>query len=118
MLFRSVISQTKAQPNTTPPEGDQSLQECVGLVLQQAGWFGEKVDLAVNDYMDNEVAWSEVVSDPVSSAVDNYFSYEFSLTDHCDIDDIVADKLDDRLENIVSEQLREMLSTATISFNN
>ncbi len=113
-LLSTVINQTKAQPNAE----DQSLQACVDAVLQQSGWFGDKVDHAVNDYIDNEMAWSEVVADPVSSAVDNYFSYEFSLTDHCDIDDIIADKLDDRLENIVSERLREMLSTATISFNN
>lgn len=117
-LLSTVINQTKAQPNTTPPEGDQSLGECVDAVLEQAGWLGEKIDKAVNDYIDNEMAWSEVVADPVSSAVDNYFSYEFSLTDHCDIDDIVQDKLDDMLENLVQERLNEMLSTATITFNN
>lgn len=114
LLLTTLITQTKAQPHAD----DQSLQACVDAVLEQAGWVGDKIDTAVNDYIDNEVAWSEIVSDPVSSAVDNYFSYEFSLTDHCDIDDIIADKLDDRLEDIVQERLNEMLSTATITFNN
>lgn len=113
-LLTTLITQPKAQPHAD----DQSLQACVDAVLEQAGWVGDKIDTAVNDYIDNEVAWSEIVSDPVSSAVDNYFSYEFSLTDHCDIDDIIADKLDDRLEDIVQERLNEMLSTATITFNN
>jgi hypothetical protein len=112
-LLSTVINQSKAQP-----EGDQSLQDCVDAVLEQAGWVGEKLDKAVVEYMDNEVAWSEVVADPVSEAVNNYFSYEFTLTDHCDIDDIVADKVDDRLEEMVNEKLQEMLSTATITFNN
>ena len=112
-LLSTVINQSKAQP-----EGDQSLQDCVDAVLEQAGWVGEKLDKAVVEYMDNEVAWSEVVADPVSEGVSNYFSYEFSLTDHCDIDDIVADKVDDRLEEMVNEKLQEMLSTATITFNN
>jgi hypothetical protein len=94
------------------------MQACVDAVLEQAGWVGEKLDKAVVEYVENEVSWSELTYDPVSNAVDNYFSCEFSLTDHCDIDDIIADKLDDRLENIVSERLQEMLSTATITFNN
>jgi DNA-binding protein Fis len=112
-LLSTVINQSKAQP-----EGDQSLQDCVDAVLEQAGWVGEKLDKAVVEYMDNEVSWSEAVADPVSEAVNNYFSYEFTLTDHCDIDDIVADKVDDRLEEMVNEKLQEMLSTATITFNN
>ena len=114
LLTTVIMNQTKAQPNPTPPE----MQACVDAVLEQAGWVGEKLDKAVIDYIDNEVSWAEVTSDLVREGVNNFFSYEFSLTDHCDIDDIIADKLDDRLENIVSERLQEMLSTATITFNN
>jgi hypothetical protein len=112
------MNQTKAQPNTTPPEGDQSLQDCVDAVLEQAGWVGEKLDKAVVEYMENEVDIADECNDKISNCVDNYFSCEFSLTDHCDIDDIVADKVDDRLEEMVNEKLQEMLSTATITFNN
>jgi hypothetical protein len=66
----------------------------------------------------NEIDIADECNDKISNCVDNYFSCEFSLTDHCDIDDIVADKVDDRLEEMVNEKLQEMLSTATITFNN
>lgn len=105
---------TVIQPNPTPPE----MQTCVDAVLEQAGWVGDKIDKALADYIDNEVEWGDIVHDPVSNAVEYYFDHGFSLTDHVDIDDIVADKLDDRLENMVNEKLQEMLSTATITFNN
>ena len=105
---------TVIQPNPTPPE----MQACVDAVLEQAGWVGEKLDKAVIDYIDNEVSWAEVTSDLVREGVNNFFSYEFSLDDHCNIDDIVGDKVDDRLEEMVNEKLQEMLSTATITFNN
>jgi hypothetical protein len=86
-------------------------------VLEQAGWVGDKIDKALVDYIDNEVEWGDIVHDPVSNAVEYYFDHGFSLTDHCDLDDIVGDKLDDILEGIVQERLNEMLSTATITFN-
>jgi hypothetical protein len=112
-LLSTVINQSKAQP-----EGDQSLQDCVDAVLEQAGWVGEKLDKAVVEYMENEIDIADECNDKICESVNNYFSYEFTLTDHCDIDDIVADKVDDRLEEMVNEKLQEMLSTATITFNN
>jgi hypothetical protein len=112
-LLSTVINQSKAQP-----DGNQSLQECVGAVLEQAGWVGDRIDKSVGEYIENDVDWSDVVHNPVSNAVEYYFDHGFSLNDHCDLDDIVADKLDDMLENIVNERLQEMLSTATITFNN
>jgi hypothetical protein len=112
-LLSTVINQSKAQP-----EGDQSLQDCVDAVLEQAGWVGEKLDKAVVEYMENEIDIADECNDKICESVNNYFSYEFTLTDHCDIDDIIADKLDDRLEEMVNEKLQEMLSTATITFNN
>jgi protein subunit release factor A len=90
----------------------------VDAVLEQAGWVGEKLDKAVVEYMENEIDIADECNDKISESVNNYFSYEFTLTDHCDIDDIVADKVDDRLEEMVNEKLQEMLSTATITFNN
>jgi hypothetical protein len=114
LLTTVIMNQTKAQPNPTPPE----MQACVDAVLEQAGWVGEKLDKAVVEYMENEIDIADECNDKISESVNNYFSYEFTLTDHCDIDDIVADKLDDRLEEMVNEKLQEMLSTATITFNN
>jgi hypothetical protein len=113
-LLSTVINQSKAQPNPTPPE----MQACVDAVLEQAGWVGEKLDKSVGEYIENDVDWSDIVHDPVSNAVEYYFDHGFSLTDHCDIHDIVEDKVDDKLEDLVNEKLREMLSTATITFNN
>lgn len=114
LLTTVIMNQTKAQPNPTPPE----MQACVDAVLEQAGWVGEKLDKAVVEYMENEIDIADECNDKISESVNNYFSYEFTLTDHCDIDDIVADKVDDRLEEMVNEKLQEMLSTATITFNN
>ena len=113
-LLTTVISQAKAQPHAD----DQSLQTCVDAVLEQSNWFAERVEKEVADFINNEIDIGDECNDKIGECVDNYFSYEFSLTDHCDIDDIVADKLDDRLEDIVQERLQEMLSTATITFNN
>lgn len=114
LLTTVIMNQTKAQPNPTPPE----MQACVDAVLEQAGWVGEKLDKSVGEYIENDVDWSDIVHDPVSNAVEYYFDHGFSLTDHCDIHDIVEDKVDDKLEDLVNEKLREMLSTATITFNN
>lgn len=112
-LLSTVINQSKAQP-----DGNQSLQECVSAVLEQAGWVGDKIDKAVVEYVENEIDIADECNDKISNCVDNYFGCEFSLNDHCDLDDIVRDKLDDILEGIVQERLNEMLSTATITFNN
>ncbi len=114
LLSTVIMNQSKAQPNPTPPE----MQACVDAVLEQAGWVGDKIDKAVGEYIENEVSWADIVHDPVSNAVEYYFDHGFSLTDHCDIHDIVEDKVDDKLHDLVNEKLQEMLSTATITFNN
>lgn len=117
LLLTTVINQTKAQPNTTPPEGDQSLQECVDAVLEQAGWVGDKIDKAVVEYVENEIDIADECNDKISDCVDNYFSYEFSLTDHCDMDELVRDFVDDKLQGIVEDRLGEMITSATVTFN-
>ena len=111
-LLSTVINQSKAQP-----DGDQSLQECVGAVLEQAEWFKEKVEKNVEtlvDDMDHTYA--------IESAVETHFSNSFSLDDHVDItaevESRVEDIAEDLLRDIVNEKLQEMLSTATITFNN
>lgn len=111
-LLSTVINQSKAQP-----EGDQSLQDCVDAVLEQAEWFKEKVEEKVErliDDMDHTYA--------IESAVETHFSNSFSLDDHVDItaevESRVEDIAEDLLRDIVTEKLQEMLSTATITFNN
>ena len=54
-LLATVISQPKAQPSTTPPEGDQpSLQETIALTLKQADWFKEMVYERAEDLVDDK----------------------------------------------------------------
>lgn len=112
-LLSTVISQTKAQPNTTPPEGDQSLQECVSATLQQAAWFEEMVA----EHIDEDIV-EEAVKDKVENEVEFYFQHRFNPSDHFDIDDCVSnavsDQLDDvvrdRLDDVVAEQLEELVA--------
>jgi DNA-binding protein Fis len=79
----------------------------------------------IEDAMDNRYDMEELVSqgvdDKVASEVEQYFSYNFNLEDHCDVQELVNDKLDDMLDDMVQEKveeiLREKLSSATITFN-
>jgi predicted house-cleaning noncanonical NTP pyrophosphatase (MazG superfamily) len=94
------ITNNKAQPE---------LADTIEQVLTQANWFYDMVKETINDNHDIESLVDDRVDDRVGSAVDEWFSYNFTLTDHCDIDDIVGDALDDKLESIVEEKLEELL---------
>jgi hypothetical protein len=110
-LLATVIKQ---QPNTTPPEGVQgSLQETVALVLKQSDWFKDMVAEAVEESIDNG-NFEDAVSSQVGSCVDSYFCHEFSLDDHCDVNSMVSDKVDDCLEEVVAEKLES--ASVSISF--
>ena len=95
------ITNSKAQPE---------LADTVEQVLTQANWFYDMVKESIDENHDIESLVDDRVDDRVGSAVDEWFSYNFTLTDHCDIDDIVGDALDDKLESIVEEKLEELLS--------
>jgi hypothetical protein len=95
------VNNTKAQPE---------LADTVEQVLTQANWFYDMVKETIEDNHDIESLVDDRVDDRVGSAVDEWFSYNFTLTDHCDIDDIVGDALDDKLESIVEEKLEELLA--------
>ena len=112
-LLATVISQAKAQPSTTPPEGNQSLQETLSLTLQQADWFKEMVQEAVEASIDNG-NFEDAVSSQVGSCVDSYFCHEFSLDDHCDVNEMVNDAVSDKIEEVVAEKLSE--ASVSISF--
>ncbi len=100
-LLATVINQTKAQPNTTPPEGDQSLQECVQLVLTQGSWVKHAINEKVEEILDDKDFDYEI-----ESAVESYFSNSFSLDDHVDI----TAEVENRIEEIVEEQLADIVS--------
>lgn len=98
-LLTSVIKQ--AQGNSLAEQ--QSLQDCVTTVLQQGSWFNEKVAKAIDDASfqgDIEDIVRDVVNEKVTSIVENYFSYEFQLSDHVDVDDLVREQVQEKLENI------------------
>ena len=99
LLLTTVINQTKAQPtqgNSLNAE-DQSLQECVSLTLQQAGWFEEMIGREI-EKRDLEYE--------IDNAVESYFTNSFSLDDHVDI----TAEVESRIEEIVEEQLADVVS--------
>jgi F0F1-type ATP synthase membrane subunit b/b' len=95
LLITSVISQT--QRNSLAEK--QSLQDCVTTVLQQGSWFTEKVNKAVED-ADIEDIVKDAVHEEVTSIVESYFNYEFQLSDHVDINDMVREQVEEKFENI------------------
>jgi hypothetical protein len=110
LLLTTIISQPKAQPSTTPPEGDQpSLQETIALTLKQADWFKEMVYERAEELVDDKDFAYEI-----ESAVETHFSNSFSLDDHVDIAAEVESKVEDiaegLLKDIVQEQLEEVVA--------
>jgi hypothetical protein len=88
-LLGTVISQSKAQPE----EAQESLQETIALVLQQADWFKDMV--------------KDEVESRVESEVESYFERRFDPTDHFDFGDAVSNEVDDRLDDVVRDRLDE-----------
>ena len=110
-LLATVISQSKAQPSTTPPEG-ANLQDCVEQVLTQAVWFEKMVEEQVERRVEDEVeSYFQHGFDP-----SNYFDFNDAISSEVSdqIDDIVRDQLDDKLEEVVAEKLES--ASISISF--
>lgn len=106
-LLSTVITQAKAQPNTTPPEGNPPpLQETIELVLQQSDWFAEMVRQEVMS-MD----FDDTLEGQVERYCENYFSYNFDPKDHFDIDGVIQDCVDDEIDQAVEEYM----SNATLT---
>jgi hypothetical protein len=111
-LLATVISQSKAQP-----DGENSLQECVSLTLQQADWFKDVIrqELVALDIV--PIA-QDAVEAVVENEVENYFDNRFDPSDHFDfgdaVQDAVSDQIDDvvrdRLDDIVQEQLEDVVA--------
>lgn len=99
-LITSSATKTQAE--------NQSLQETVSLTLQQAEWFKEMVEQAV-DKRDFDELVGEAVSDKVCSEVEHYFDYNFSPDDHFDFGDAVCNEVDDRLDDVVRERLDDVV---------
>ena len=109
-LLATVISQSKAQPDATPPEGGQpSLQETVALVLQQSDWFKNMVRETIVDEVSLEDVVKDIVKDEVESEVDSYFSNSFDPTYHFDFGDAVCSEVSDQLDDVVRDRLDEVV---------
>ena len=106
-LLSTVITQAKAQPNTTPPEGNPPpLQETIELVLQQSDWFAEMVRQEVM-----AMDFDDTLEGQVERYCENYFSYNFDPKDHFDIDGVIQDCVDDKIDQAVEEYM----SNATLT---
>jgi hypothetical protein len=120
-VIRKEKLQGNSQPNTTPPEGNQSLQECVSLTLQQADWFKEMVRGIIDDTYDFADYAENAVEHVVEKEVEHYFDSSFNPEDHFDFGDAVSDAVDDRIDDIVSDKIDDAvdsyLSNATISIS-
>lgn len=115
-LLSSVINQAKAQPEGT----QESLQETVGLVLQQADWFKDLIrhELVALDI--SEIA-KDAVEDIVENEVESYFENRFDPSDHFDFGDAVSDCVSDQIDDVVSDKIDDAvdayLTNATISIS-
>jgi hypothetical protein len=98
-LLTTVLSQSQAQP-----KGENSLQECVSLTLQQADWFKEMVGACIDEDMVRDS-----VKDVVESEVESYFSNEFDPTYHFDFNDAVSNEVSDQLDDVVRDRLDEVV---------
>lgn len=114
-LLATVI--TSSQDKTT---GENSLQECVSLTLQQADWFKDLIrhELVALDI--SEIA-KDAVEDIVENEVESYFENNFDPSYHFDFDDAVHDAVGDRIDDVVSDKIDDALdsymSNATITIN-
>ena len=104
-LLSTVISQSKAQPEG----GENSLQECVSLTLQQADWFKSMVRETIVDEVSLEDVVKDIVKGEVESEVDTYFRNEFDPTYHFDFGDAVSSEVSDQLDDVVRDRLDEVV---------
>lgn len=119
-LLSTVIRGERAQGNSLNA-GENSLQECVSLTLQQADWFKEMVKEHLKDMGVDDIAES-VAENLVEREVEHYFDNRFDPSDHFDMDDAmsnaVSDQLDDvvrdRLDDVVQEQFDAFMENVTI----
>jgi hypothetical protein len=113
-LLTSVISQSKAQPEA----GENSLQECVSLTLQQADWFKDLVRHELIGAGIEDLA-KDAVQEVVESEVESYFENNFDPSYHFDFDDAVHDAVGDRIDDVVSDKIDDAvdsyMSNATIT---
>ena len=105
-LLTTVIKQQQGNSLSA----DKTMQECVELVLTQSTWFNDMIDRKIED-----VDIEDLVRDRVGDEVTNWFSSEFNLNDHVDVDDMVKDEVSDRLDDKLQELVDEKFSNININ---
>ena len=114
-LLATVITSSPAETTA----GENSLQECVSLTLQQADWFKEMVRGIIDDTYDFADYAENAVEHVVEKEVEHYFDSSFNPEDHFDFGDAVSDAVDDRIDDIVSDKIDDAvesyMSGATIT---
>lgn len=123
-LLYTVIRKEKLQGNSQSQAetkaGENSLQETVGLVLQQADWFKDliRVELVA---LDLEKIAEGAVESIVEKEVEHYFDSSFDPSDHFDFGDAVSDCVSDQIDDVVSDKIDDAvdayLTNATISIS-
>lgn len=101
-LLLVVESIKQTQPVSSSVGGD--LMQTVDTVLNQADWLVEKIENAMDNRYDMkdliEEGMHDTISERVSTEVEDYFQYNFQLSDHVDIDDMVREAVEAKLQNI------------------
>lgn len=88
-LLTTIINQSQAETKA----GENSLQDCVSITLQQADWFKDMVKDEAESRVEREV--------------DMYFERRFDATDHFDFGDAVSSEVHDRIDDVVSDKIDE-----------
>jgi hypothetical protein len=113
-LLSTVISSSQAETKA----GENSLQECVSLTLQQADWFKDMIRRELIGGGIEDLA-KDAVQDIVESEVESYFENNFDPSYHFDFDDAVHDAVGDRIDDVVSDKIDDAvdsyLSNATVT---
>lgn len=89
----TLITSLSARVGENPPQ-NPDLHETVKLVLQQADWVRP---LLVENLGNIEDFVREEIEDRMETEVNEWFSSQFSLSDHVDIDDLIREVVETKL---------------------
>ena len=89
----TLITSLSARVGENPPQ-NPDLRETVALVLQQADWVKPMLELNIGKVEDFV---REEIEDRMETEVNEWFSSQFCLSDHVDIDDMVREAVETKL---------------------
>ena len=89
----TLITSLSARVGENPPQ-NPDLHETVALVLQQADWVRP---LLVENLGNIEDFVREEIEDRMETEVNEWFSSQFCLADHVDIDDLIREAVETKL---------------------